>query len=140
MGMGGMSALSLGEAEALVAKAARGAGMPWGLAAEAGKAARRAFGAGAAEVDASFVTWLSGDPGGPQCPLVRGLLAAEGGAETAQNGSAAQLIYNAAARRLSADPDIKRAQISPEAQDSLEALAHRTYAPATEESRARGAG
>ena len=32
--------LSLGEAEALVAKAAKGAGLPWGLAAEAGRAAR----------------------------------------------------------------------------------------------------
>lgn len=42
-----MTDLSLGELEALATKAARGAGMPWGLAAEAGHSVRVLAGAGA---------------------------------------------------------------------------------------------
>ena len=140
MGVGGMSALSLGEAEALVAKAARGAGLPWGLAAEAGKAARRAFASGATDAAADFATWLSGDPGGASCPLAAGLAAAEGCGEASPDAASARRVYDAAARRVSPDPDVRRATIPAEALEALEALAARTYAPATEESRAKGAG
>ena len=127
--------LSLGEAEALIAKAARGAGLPWGLAQEAGRAARRAFAAGRSETPETFLAWLKGDPGGADCPLKQGLFEAETGGASDD----ASLIRAAAADRAPS-LGVLRAEISGPTLKGLERLAHHTYAPATEESRARGAG
>lgn len=131
-----MSDLSLGEIEALVAKAARGAGLPWGLAAEAGKAARRAIASGAPEMDEAFLRWLENAPGRADCPLVTGLRDRDLGEA---DPSRVDPIY----RAVVADPGalgLRRAKLSETVLERLNALAHRTYAPATEESRARGAG
>ena len=131
--------LSLGEAEALIAKAAKGAGLPWGLAAEAGRAARRALAADRADSPQAFAEWLTGAPGGAGCPLKAGLYAAETGDGEPPAAPGAALIFNAASDRLT-DAGLRRAAIGEEAMRTLSRLAHLTYAPATEESRARGAG
>lgn len=131
--------LSLGEAEALVAKAAKGAGLPWGLAAEAGRAARRALAADRADAPQAFADWLTGAPGGAGCPLKAGLYAAETSEGEPTAYPAAALIFNAAADRLT-DAGLRRAAIGEEAMRTLSHLANLTYAPATEESRAKGAG
>lgn len=138
VGMSG-AVLSLGEAEALVAKAARGAGLPWGLAIEAGRAARRALAADRTDAPQVFANWLTKAPGGPDCPLKAGLYAAETGQDEPPADPAAALIFNAAADRLT-DAGIRRAAIGEEAMRTLGRLSHLTYAPATEESRAKGAG
>ena len=141
MGMVGMSGvpLSLGEAEALVAKAAKGAGLPWGLAAEAGRAARRALAADRTDAPQVFADWLTGAPGGLDCPLKAGLYAVEANEGEEPDDPADALIFNAAADRLT-DAGLRRAAIGDEAMATLSHLAHLTYAPATEESRAKGAG
>ena len=131
--------LSLGEAEALVAKAAKGAGLPWGLAAETGRAARRALAADRTDAPQVFANWLTKAPGGPDCPLKAGLYAAETGDGEPPADPAAALIFNAAADRLT-DAGVRRAAIGEEAIRTLSHLANLTYAPATEESRAKGAG
>lgn len=134
-----MTDLSLGEAEALLRKAARGAGLPWGLAAEAARAFRLALAAGHAEAPEIFAEWLAAGDQGAECPLRRGLHAAETGADSPPGHPAAKFIFAAAADRL---PPARahRAEIAPDTLTRLETLAARTYAPATEESRARGAG
>lgn len=133
--------LSLGEAEALVTKAARGAGRPWGLAAEAGRAFRRAVVAGREDAPALFVRWLGGGDRGVDCPLRLGLFAAEGGRVDTPEGEPEALVFAAAADLLGAPPGgAARCLMEAAPHARLEALAQRTYAPATEESRRRGAG
>ncbi|MEO0362061.1 MAG: DUF3726 domain-containing protein [Pseudomonadota bacterium] len=138
--MKGARDLSLGEAEALIANAARGAGYPWGLAAEAGAAARRLIASGApgAELFAAFLTSVAEDGIGARCPLREGLHAADLG--EAPTGPCRWPEVRLAA----ADPDLSGPETrcaAPEAAlAALEALAAGVYAPATEESRRRGAG
>ena len=82
--------LSLNEFETLCTRAARGAGLPWGLAEEAGKAARclAEFGLPGAQLLVRILTHFDGKPlsergcealdgpwrreGGPMCPLIVG--------------------------------------------------------------------
>ncbi|WP_372885200.1 DUF3726 domain-containing protein [Shimia sp.] len=184
---------ALNEVEATAKKAARGAGHPWGLAEEAGKATRWLCAQGLDGV-AILSTALSRDPSAAACPLAEGAAlsdraAALAGQETllAEVAAPAMVLPFAAlvARqtgqcvtveckgawattdgrrlRLSAtfpaapaplrllcggDPgaldDLRpmatRATPDDVAWQTLERLAHRTYAPATEESRMRGAG
>ncbi len=134
--------LSLGEAEALVAKAARGAGLPWGLAIEAGRALRRALIAGRTDAPTLFLVWLSGGDQGADCPLRRGLFTAEtGSGEAPPAPDADALVFAAAADRLPPAAEApRRCRMEPRTLTRLDALAARTYAPATEESRRRGAG
>ena len=129
--------LSLGEFEALVAKAARGAGMPWGLAAEAGRAARAAVTAGRDDAPGLFADFLEDNPS--PCPLRAGLAERDGHPSPPEADGAWALIRDAAADRL-ATGNATRCRLSGDAHDALARLAHRTYAPATEESRLKGAG
>ncbi|MEL7465617.1 MAG: DUF3726 domain-containing protein [Pseudomonadota bacterium] len=131
-----MSGLSLGEFEALVAKAARGVGLPWGLAAEAGKAARRAIAAETPGAGEGFLDWLETAPGRAECPLMKGLRDRDLGEADAES---ADLVYRAVVDQAQT-LGLRRAHLSETVTERLNALAHRTYAPATEESRARGAG
>ena len=78
-------------------------------------------------------------PGGAGCPLKAGLYAAETSEGEPTAYPAAALIFNAAADRLT-DAGVRRAAIGEEAIRTLSHLANLTYAPATEESRAKGAG
>ncbi len=132
--------LSLGETEALIAKAARGAGYPWGLAAEAGSAARAMIASGAPDVEAAFADFLEAAalhaPNADICPIRRGLLRADG-----MEPPATPTDWPLVEAAFTTPPGaMTRATISPETLARLDALAARTYAPATEESRARGAG
>lgn len=199
---------SLNEVEVTAKKAARGAGYPWGLAEEAGKATRwlcaqglDGCGALAGLLDAGFAEALTEH--GPKtlsgvwqgnaalCPLFTGSALTDcaarlraGPLELAQVAQPMLLLPFAAAAsrqlatalvvegpgfraatdgtRLHLDGEIApaasitlgpgpmpedlspplhtRATPEPEAWDRLNAFAHRTYAPATEDSRLRGAG
>lgn len=201
--------LSLNETEALARKAARGAGYPWGLAEEAGRAVRwlciRGLDGGAALADlldqresqpmAEATPALSGDTwaavGGPLCPLVTGAALSDralsladrpfrlilvhqpillipfvgwaagvlsgkltlqwDGGQMVTDGTALQLEGQASAMAEQMQirsggalslpvPHQTRAQVSPNSLSRLEGFAHRTYAPATEASRLKGAG
>ncbi|WP_101067083.1 DUF3726 domain-containing protein [Roseovarius salinarum] len=207
---------SLYEVEALARRAARGAGLSWGLAEEAGRSTRWLAAAGLPGPEA-LADWLSrseGLPhdllcpadvgatwtarGGTLCPLIAGAalsdmaaeLAARGGVTLGPTGAPLLMLpFVAAAARaggaalavewagLSAhfgervslratDAGLHAAQatgirvarrvhppggacavrpgsrghIPPRAAETLDAFAHRTYAPATPESRLGGAG
>lgn len=143
MGVGMTIELSLGEAEALISKAARGAGLPWGLAAEAGAAARRLIASGEPEAAAAFSDFLSETAeygASAPCPLRLGLRAADLGTDDPPPVDLKwTLVYEAAASSQRPSP-IGRARLHPDIFATLDALARRTYAPATEESRRKGAG
>lgn len=132
--------LSLGEAEALITKAARGAGYPWGLATEIGSAARGLMAGGkdgAAEAFADFLEAAANEmPSANHCPVRCGLLRADGVAGDVPE-TEWPLIE---AAFTGASVSGSRAHLAPETYARLDALAALTYAPATEESRARGAG
>ncbi len=194
--------LSLGELQALVSKAARGAGRSFGMAEEAGRAARwlterGGNGAGAVArllelTDGADMARLSPElpgmtcrgramcplilgaylsdtgrlPEGPVGPVLEPLILApfladltgvdgvradwgEGafgitgdGDLTGETGSAAARVLTLSAGALpgTAHGRRRRARVVPPAYTILMTLAARTYAPATEESRARGAG
>lgn len=214
--------LSLNELEALCRKAARGAGLDWGMAEEAGRAVRRlvAFGLPGAEVllarlerrdgRADVASALSPcapgaqeawrGAGGDLCPIFVGaafsdsawrlgpggaltvhgvlsplLIVPLAGLATRRLGGAVRVAWDGAALvddgrlpRLEGSPSallaeradtvhcsleiaaggsagetlvpITRARPAPGAVERLEAFASRTYAPATEASRLRGAG
>lgn len=77
---------SLGEARALAVKAARGAGLPWGLAEEAGFALRwlQARGLPGAQALAAYLEWraaggVTDTESGPHCPLLLGAALADNG-------------------------------------------------------------
>jgi len=204
---------SLNEVDATGRKAARGAGLPWGAAEEAGRAARwlAERGLPGPEALAGLLTALDGaDPAahaprlvdgvwqadpGPLSPLAAGAALWDRAAERAATpirlgpclwpvlvlpyaawiaqarsspfslswggthavidhdgtlhlGPCQPLLPRAEALALSEDgaptapprPLRSEAEIAPEAAARLETLGHRTYAPATEESRASGAG
>ena len=201
--------LSLNEIDALSRKATRGAGYPWGLAEEAGRAVRwlcaRGMDGGAALADlldqrdshmlSEATPVLSGDTwaanGGPLCPLVTGAAVSDMAASLADShlhlilvqqpillvpfvGWAAQslsspltLFWEAGqaisdgtglhligqlpgmAEHMQITPGgvlprpvslANRAQIGDDSLARLDQFAHRTYAPATEASRLKGAG
>ena len=67
-----MTELSLGEAEALARKAARGAGFSWGMAEEAGRALRWLCARGLPGGAALARLLASPDAAGPACPLALG--------------------------------------------------------------------
>ena len=67
-----MTELSLGEAEALARKAARGAGFSWGMAEEAGRALRWLCARGLPGGAALAGLLASPAAGGPACPLTLG--------------------------------------------------------------------
>ncbi|MEL6792351.1 MAG: DUF3726 domain-containing protein [Pseudomonadota bacterium] len=131
-----MSDMSLVEVEALVAKAARGVGLPWGLAAEAGKAARRAIAANTPGAGEAFLAWLETTAGREDCPLVAGLRDRD---LSEPDDACADIVYRSVVENALVLAR-RRARLSDEVLERMNALAHRTYAPATEESRARGAG
>lgn len=204
---------SLSEIDGLARKAARGAGYPWGIAEEAGKAARWLCAAGLpgdvalarllgqtdgcaydrlCPLDATATSWQARD--GPLCPLISGaalcdladptldvalarvscplllvpylVMAADmsgAGLQIAWQG--VKITRGAHATHMQATPEALcaaeaqmvrvcpaaesagtrlrrcyRAEIDPKSAEVLAALAHRTYAPDTNESRRSGAG
>lgn len=175
---------SLNEIDALVRKAARGAGLSWGLAEEAGKAARRLAGAGEdglalladtleARRDGRLSSRLVVDrtrfgaaDGLPIDPLVLGpsladhaFLLDDGMLEVEGPVAAPALLtpfLAAAAIRIENDGTAERLRLTrgaaqaaapvrpvflpPALKRRLEALAALTYVPASERSRATGAG
>lgn len=142
--MSGALDLSLGETEALIVKAARGADLPWGLAVELGAAARRSLSRGDADVVDAFAAFLceiaeSGLGPPEDCPLRAGFYAIDGGEAPIPAHVIASPVFSAVASdevgRVAA-----RCVMKPETHAALDALARRTYAPATESSRRRGAG
>ena len=200
--------LSLNEVEVLTKKAARGAGYPWGLAEEAGKATRwlHQFGLdgcaalagllgdvdGSDLMDWAPVTgahWSAG--GGTLCPIATGAALSDRAGDLAgsdlQFGPTAHplllapfaawsakaadhtvslkwqdctVVTDGEAVSISGTPNAARGEVTvatgaplgtllarssraaptPEAVAKLTEIAGRTYAPATEESRMRGAG
>ncbi|MEM7545845.1 MAG: DUF3726 domain-containing protein [Pseudomonadota bacterium] len=130
--------LSLGEAEALITKAARGAGYPWGVAAEAGAAARNLIASGAegARIFADVLEHAAKTmPPEHKCPIRRGLYRADGGTP---DGPVTDAAVEAAFLPMPACKT--RCDLDAETFERLNQLAARTYAPITEESRQRGAG
>lgn len=130
--------LSLGETEALMAKAARGAGFSWGIAVEIGKAARRlvASDASGAVRFAEFLKSVAAEMPEPHaCPVRRGLLRADGGTPIGQS-----LRPDIEAAFMPLPSLQKRCRMDSRAYECLNLLAARTYAPATAQSRDRGAG
>lgn len=114
--------LSLNEVEALAAKAARGAGLSWGGAEEIGRAARGLARAGA--------DWPA-------------LLLALDGPDYAEPGAEAAALagLEAALAAAGGGPGIgTRAAVPAETVAALEALAAKTYVPASARSRVLGAG
>ena len=148
--------LSLGEVQSLCAKAARGAGRTHGTAQDAGFAvrwlcARGQDGAGLlltllhATDGAAHEDLVPGEGhAGPFCPLIMGAYAADRNeTEVDVPVHCAELLapfveQGDGAERLEGAPP--RAFVEAEVLAELEGFAARTYAPATEESRARGAG
>ena len=176
---------SLGEVASLVAKAARGAGHPWGVAEEAAWAVRwlSACGVDGAEICA---TWLARDEGA--CPVSAGLAIRDRGGVSLPSElgdlAAPALVLPFLAWTLADDGQVgvtmagcrcvlsregmtlsgelpnraavevrahdgprpapravwRVASISQSALGELQALATRTYAPASEQSRLLGAG
>ncbi len=112
--------LSLNEVETLAAKAARGAGLSWGGAEEVGRAARRLARAGAA--------WPA---------LVISLDGVDYAEPVAEASALARIE---AALAGTGDGLLTRAAVAAEAVAALEALAVRTYVPASTRSRVSGAG
>ena len=193
---------SLNEVEAIAKKAARGAGYPWGLAEEAGRATRwlAAHGLDGCAALAGLLEAVDGAPPTPQpgpiweaasgrlCPVATGAALSDHahalGAETRLGAITQPLLLLPFAAFLARDKGTisvawegggavtdgqvsthgttpawslwatlrlggtleaprapgSRADPAPEAWASLAAFAHRTYAPATEESRQKGAG
>lgn len=169
--------LSLGEVQALGAKAARGAGRAHGTAQDAGFAVRWLCERGydGAELLLDLLQQTDGAPSadlvpgqggsGPFCPLILGAYFADLNqmpdmtpvhcpplalpflAQVAPSDDALRMICEDGLLGLSrADgaqlsrPMVHRAAVSLGVLAGLEAFAQRTYAPATEESRERGAG
>lgn len=176
---------SIGEIVSLSVKAARGAGKPWGLAEEAGRAVRWLSGQGlpGAEALADALQKTRG-----YCPITIGaaisdqwsespllgrseiaqpllilpflsLIAPLGGAISIRIGDVSALVSRegtdlaeavpglasvivspADQRPVLTPPRIRVEKIMPDALRILEEYAARTYAPATEASRAKGAG
>ncbi|KMW60818.1 hypothetical protein AIOL_000983 [Candidatus Rhodobacter oscarellae] len=125
--------MSLGELQALAAKAARGAGLSWGLAEEAGWAVRWLEARGLAGAAA-----LAGvlPEGAPQIAL--GAALADGSTPEPPAEAAQHLLLRPF---LEDTPSTQtRAQISQDTLRVLNRYASRTYAPATEASRLAGAG
>jgi hypothetical protein len=208
---------SLNEIEAQLRKAARGAGLPWGVAEEAGKAARwlAMHGIGCLPVFAALFEQIGGQPydeiaimlekgcwrarGGMLCPLVAGMAIVDradeiatgkrvelarvawpvllapfaamaatatgvsfaldwpGARFTFENAiirldatldvTAAASALHATCERLvgtshgmSVNPEIAAAVVDGTVWSRLDAFARRTYVPASEESRQKGAG
>lgn len=67
-------------------------------------------------------------------------LCVQGDAEALQIVQADRLMFSAPAEMTGRREPVMRAEVSADSWDRLGAFAHRTYAPATEESRLRGAG
>lgn len=191
--------LSLNEVEATARKAARGAGRDWGVAEDAGHAARWLCAQGLDGCAAMAAALNAGGTGpaapqmpdwrakaGPLCPLSAGLALADGavrlspvlhnvaaplmllpfaamaarqvgtpvtlswdGGQAVTDGDRLSLNGTPEGARMSVRPDgtlgtvcapRTRTAPDPAAWSALLALAQRTYAPATEESRRRGAG
>ncbi len=146
--------LSLSEFQALVRKAFRGAGYPWGLA-EDGAAAARTLAecgedAGAAvarlldAVEGRELAELMPDdnwvaPGGTACPICVGACLRDLGLPDVELGPVFEptLLLPEAPR-----PEDRhdRVDLDPATLDTLEGWAHNTYAPDTEASRIAGAG
>ncbi|MGR3485095.1 MAG: DUF3726 domain-containing protein [Paracoccaceae bacterium] len=165
--------LSLGEVEALSRKAARGAGLPWGLAEEAGRAVRHLHALGLDGASA-----LAACLGRPGCPIAAGCALSDGlgppaspvaspllllafaprplrlswpGALVETDGRAVRAGGDALRARsatvaiapfhgtLPPQPPARRAALAPGTHRALDALAARTYAPATAGDRS-GAG
>lgn len=160
--------LSLNEVEATARKAARGAGYSWGMANEAGRAVRwlcarglDGCGALADMLDAADRNGLCAPEitevhcvGQRLCPLMTGCAMADLGGLTVRSAQVHQPLlllpfavyagHAALAAEISdlcpAVPCATRAHPDPADWATLNAFAHRTYAPATEESRLKGAG
>ncbi len=113
--------LSLNEVETLAAKAARGAGLSWGGAEEIGRASRVLARAGG---DWPALVLALDGPG-----------YAEPGAE-----ASALMRVEAVLERVSGSGTLTRAATPVETAAALEALAARTYVPASTRSRVSGAG
>jgi len=158
---------SLNETQALCRKAARGAGMAWGLADDAGFAARwledRGQG-GAAQLAALLPDWATRAEAGT-CPIRRGTAWADLGqaptdlsdpepllwpflalvaavTNVAVTWGAGNAISPDGGLTLSGKTQAVRGRAAPDAATiaTLETFAARTYAPATEASRLAGAG
>lgn len=144
---------SLNEVEAMAKKAAKGAGYTWGEAEDAARAVRwlEARGlTGAAALAAHL-----GAKGSGACPIWKGIAVSDG-LEEADNIDPATLDQPllfvpfaawAGAEKVVADKlgitvgqETTRSFTDAETMASLAAFAHKTYAPATEESRSLGAG
>lgn len=125
--------LSLGELQALATKAARGAGLSWGLAQEAGWAVRwleaRGLPGAAALAEAL-------PDGAPQIPIGAAL------SDGALAAAPAEMVGHPLLRPFTEDAPATqtRAQLTRDVMRVLNRYASRTYAPATEASRLSGAG
>jgi hypothetical protein len=151
--------LSLNEVESLAAKAARGAGFPWGLAEDIGRGARRLALSEANWAEALLALlaqWRSfappGDASGrPTCPVRAAAFIADMACETGEvssmRGDVALPVWLDALIAAQTEPraaatgaTINRARISAPDLADLTGYAARTYVPESERSRSRGAG
>ena len=144
---------SIGEIASLSVKAARGAGLPWGLAAEAGRVVRVLSERGLPGAEALAGDLAASEPGRTLKAGCR-IAGAEMTPKEAESGSPASLILTAFGEVLSGQAlargiegnDTSAAlrtritHVDPDALKLLNALAAKTYAPPSEHSRATGAG
>ena len=153
---------SLGEIEALCLKAARGAGFPWGLAEDAGRAVRwlEARGQNGAAALAGLLSATDGMPRDDNCPIAYGSALADMPPvapisrpallnpillEPFLAGTATIRTDGLTLWITPSDLPVPKATQSRAALDQslymkLDKFAQRTYAPATEASRLAGAG
>lgn len=132
---------SLAEIDAQCRKAARGLGCPWGMAEEAGKAARQLAAHGLPGPEA-LATMLGARTAccctsGARCDLRIGVEAADQGTRP---GEGASILTRAIAGDYALPGAPGSRAVAPEAWAILDRLAARTYAPASEASRRSGAG
>lgn len=142
---------SIGEIASLSVKAARGAGLPWGVAAEAGRIVRVLSERGLPGAEAVARDLAAAEPG-RTLKAGCGIKGADGPPVEAEPGSHASLILTALGEAFTgkpvvcgdegtrATPRTRIAHVDPDALALLNALAAKTYAPPSEHSRATGAG
>ena len=149
--------LSLGEFRALVVKALRGAGYPWGVAEDGADTCHR-LAASAVDPSASLLRLLETVDGdvpkywpdqhfstrsGYLCPIAVGCWLRDGGDVAPVESSESQVLEPLLLRsmgRAGVSPTVSRIAVADNVLVGLERFAARTYAPATEASRTSGAG
>ena len=149
-----MTDWSLIEVEALSKKAAKGAGYSWGQAEDAARAVRwlEARGLEGAAALAAVLEQKDAGLADTACPILRGISVSDGMSPASELAGDSEIVSpilllpfadwagESLDLGVEVGPEEVRSHTSGDTMKALGAFAHRTYAPATEESRVQGAG